>query len=348
MPLKLIPPGQRKGNPCWLIRGNHKGRRIERSTGTLSKRIAERKLSQLIAELESEDKLHEQTTFAEAALAYLKDGGDNRFMAPILQHFGSRTLLEDLTPQLINDTAHLLKPDVLPQTRKRCIITPIRAVIEHHKRGGMRKPNTDNARVRWLTPEEAESLIMAALDLSERHYRLIMALLGGGFRTSELVDLRVEHVYADTGEVWIADPKNNTPRYVFMEPGRSFPALLANIPQDGAAFRTQHGKPYQSLKAAHSGGQFKRLFDRARINAGLESDVTPHVLRHTWATWFYASTQSLTHLMSYGGWKSVQMAMRYTKLAPANLQERLAAHGWHFGTGGKAGEDGSRRYIRAV
>ncbi len=346
--LKLIPPGERKGNPFWLIRGNHKGKRIERSTGTLSKRDAQGQLNRLIAELEADEAIAEKTTFAEAALSYLKDGGDSRFMAPVLEHFGSRTIIDEITPAMMNEVAHILKPDVQPQTRKRCVITPIRAVLEHHRRGGMRKPQKDNARIRWLTPEEAESLILAARARSERHYRLVMTLLGGGFRTSELVDLRVEHIYPASGEVWIADPKNNTPRYVYMEPARALPALMEGMPSDGAAFRTQHGKPYMSLKAAHSGGQFKRIFDAARIDAGLENDVTPHVLRHTWATWFHACTNTLPHLMGYGGWKSAQMAMRYTKLAPADLPERLEAHGWCFGTGGKMGEMVKGVHLRAL
>lgn len=78
-------------------------------------------------------------------------------------------------------------------------------------------------------------------------------------------------------------------------------------------------------------------FNRAREAAGLGEDVTPHALRHTWATWFYAAHKDLPALMANGGWVSVTMAMRYTKLAPADLPAQLEAHGWRFETGSNAG-----------
>lgn len=59
-------------------------------------------------------------------------------------------------------------------------------------------------------------------------------------------------------------------------------------------------------------------------------DVTPHVLRHTWATWFYAQTRDFGTLTDQGGWSKADMANRYRKLAPDDLSERLLKHGWDF------------------
>lgn len=41
MPLKLIPPGARKGNPSYLARGTVAGVLFERSLGTAKKRECE-------------------------------------------------------------------------------------------------------------------------------------------------------------------------------------------------------------------------------------------------------------------------------------------------------------------
>ena len=40
MALRLLPPGTRKGNRHWLLRGSHDGRRIEISTGTAERAAA--------------------------------------------------------------------------------------------------------------------------------------------------------------------------------------------------------------------------------------------------------------------------------------------------------------------
>jgi integrase len=98
-------------------------------------------------------------------------------------------------------------------------------------------------------------------------------------------------------------------------------AALANLPhRDGCVFRRPDGLPYERPKrlddpSAH--GAIRRAFANARRRAGLKH-VTPHDLRHTWATWHYAANRDLTALMQLGGWKTVAMVMRY---AHANVGE---------------------------
>lgn len=332
MPLHLIAPGTRKANKNYIIRGTFGGRRIEQSTGTRNREIAARQLRDLEQKIDHENRHGPQVTFAQAALNYMDDLPENRrgsthYLAPILTHFGPDTLVEDITPQMIAAAARALYPNVKAATRHRNAVTPIRAVVNHHKRGGRMGGFTDTKRTRWLTPQEAETLIDAA---DPRTRRLILTLLGTGCRTSEIIDMQVENINAPTAQVWIADPKNGHPRWAQIEPSRALPALLEGLPRQGAAFRTPKGKPYvRSVK--NYGGQFAVSFNRARDLAGLDKSVTPHALRHTWATWFYAATgHNLPALMTSGGWLRPDMAMRYTKLAPADLAARLRQHGWGF------------------
>lgn len=343
MPLKLIPPGKRR-NANFLIRGTVAGRRVEQSLGTRDRKTAIRLLAEKQIALEDERRHGVRTTFAEAAVAYLNDGGEGRYLPEILRHFGADTLVDDISVQDMAAAAHAIKPRVTSQTRHRCVITPIRAVLEHHKRGGPRQKHADNARTRWLTPAEAEALILAA-DAPMR--RIILTLLGTGCRTGELVKLQVSDIKAPAAQIWIADPKNERPRWSAVERSRALPALLDGLPESGAAFRTRHGLAY-TIRPNNSGGQFAVAFNRARDGAGLGDDVTPHVLRHTWATWFYAVHKDLPALMAHGGWVSVSMSIRYTKLAPADLPETLKAHGWTFETGGFMGDAASDRRLYAV
>lgn len=325
MPLKLHPPGKR-GFTTYFARGTVAGRRVEESLGTRDRKTAIRKLAQRQIELEDTVGKPARTTFAAAAVAYLNNGGEGRYLPPVLNWFGPDTLVEDVTIQDIAAAAQALKPGVSSQTRHRCIVTPIRAVLEHYKRGGPRQKHNDNARTRWLTPVEAEAILSVA-EPSVR--RVMLTILGSGLRTGEVVKLQVADINAQTGQAWIADPKNEQPRWAGIERSRGLPALLEGLPEDGAAFRTQYGKAY-TIRRNGSGGQFAESFNRARVLAGLGEDVTPHVLRHTWATWFYAVNRNLPALMANGGWVSVSMAIRYTKLAPADLPAQLEKHGWNF------------------
>ena len=69
--------------------------------------------------------------------------------------------------------------------------------------------------------------------------------------------------------------------------------------------------------------------DKAAAAAGLEG-ITPHVLRHTWATWYYAATHDFGGLLDKGGWRQSDMANRYRKAAPKTLARDLLAAGWDF------------------
>ncbi len=345
MPLELKAPGTRKNNKFYLIRGVHEalGRRMEISTGTSNRSLATRRLIELIEKLDREAMYGPQTTFAEAAIKYMKDvPAGARFLKPILMHLGPDALCAEITPQVIDTMARALYPHVQPQTRRRQVVTPTNAVLNHDKRGGPREPHIDNARVRWLTPEEAENLIECAQivdrDADKRAIghgceRLVLSLLGTGCRTSELIRLQRDNIMMETRQAWISKSKNGDARWIPVEASRAFPALMSNCPEEGGMFRTPRGKEY--IIKDNRGGQFAGLFNKAREMAGLDSEgegaVTPHVLRHTWATWYYAATgHNLTWLMQHGGWRKADMAMRYTKLAPANLAKKLRAHGWTF------------------
>lgn len=325
MPLKLFPPGTR-GFTTYSARGTVAGRRVEESLGTRDRKSAIRRLAERQLELEDTVRLGPQTTFATAALAYLNDGGEGRYLPEILKHFGPNTLVDDVSVQDMAACAQALKPHVSSQTRHRCVITPIRAVLEHYRRGGPRQRHNDNPRTRWLSPVEADALIKAA---EPGVRRVILTILGTGMRTGEIVKLQAADINAQAAQLWVADPKNEQPRWAGIERARALPALLEGLPKDGAAFRTQHGEAFK-IRPNNSGGQFSVQFNRARKEAGLDKDVTPHVLRHTWATWFYAANRNLPALMSNGGWVSVSMAIRYTKLAPADLPAQLVKHGWDY------------------
>jgi integrase len=86
--------------------------------------------------------------------------------------------------------------------------------------------------------------------------------------------------------------------YVFMTRGRR---------KDG---------PWKQLKS------FKSAFDRACRRANL-SGVTPHSLRHTWASRLEMSGASQKTLMELGGWKEPKMVSRYSYTSKQHRMEAI-------------------------
>ncbi|MEM1149040.1 MAG: site-specific integrase [Pseudomonadota bacterium] len=311
----------------WQIDFYVQGRRIRRRLGIrdFALKSTARRQAQRIYEAEwqrDHAPKPEGTPFYIAADAYIRQGGEARFLPKLMVHFGKDALIEDIDEVEIVAAGAALYPNAAPETVRRQVRVPILAVIRFAK-GKRREKRQDNARTRWLTPEEAEKLLQCA----GRAGPMIAYLLGTGCRTGEMFALDVADLNPATRQAWIADPKNGEGRWVTVE-ARAW-QLMGDLPDVGAVFRTPKGLPYKQRQGG--GGQMAAAFNKARDLAGLGPDVTPHVMRHTWATWYYAATKDFGGLMDLGGWKKADMANRYRKLAPADLAARLAAHGWSFG-----------------
>lgn len=279
------------------------------------------------------------TPFYAAAKAYVDAGGEARFLPRLMTHFGPDTTCEEIGELEIVAAGMALYPGRAADTIRRQVRVPVLAV-KRWAAGIRRNPSTDKKRTRWLTPEEAERLLTASARLTlPRHERpepytlaKVAALLGSGMRTGELFAAEVQHWNANTRQLWIpaelvgAGKSHSSARHVRL-PARAID-LMGELPEVGRMFRTPYGAPIK-LRAG-GGGQMQTAFNKARDAAGLGPDVTPHVLRHTWATWFYAQTRDFGGLMDQGGWAKADMANRYRKLAPDDLAARLYAHGWDF------------------
>lgn len=339
---------------CWTVAFSIEGRRIRRRLGIRDKSlrtIARKKAEQLYRQ-EWEHHLNPvedpvikpgQNPFFLAAAAYIQDGGEARFLPRIMEYFGSDTEIAEVDEAAIDKAAHFLYPNAAPDTRRRQVRVPINAVLRH-SRGERRRPSTDKARLRWLTPEEAERLLKAAAELTlPRHplperetLRKIAFLLGSGCRTGECFAANVTDWNANSRQMWIAGDEVGAGKTALSKRWVTLPRkvvdLMGESPEEGRMFRTPYGK--EIVLRQNGGGQMATAFNKARDMAGLESEgpnkVTPHTLRHTWATWFYAQTKDYGELLDQGGWAKSDTAERYRKMAPADLGARLLAHGWDF------------------
>lgn len=314
------------------------GARVRRSLGVRDKgsKTLARKLAKKVYDTTLEDHVKgpvkRGTPFWEAAGSYVQGGGEARFLPPIIQHFGEGKDVEDITEMDIVSCGMALYPTHAPDTRRRQVRVPINAV-KNFAAGKAPKPSTDRKTVRWLTPEEFERL----LDAADAHLiPKIAFLIGSGCRTGEMIALDADDWRPETQQAWIAGEEDGAGKTVTSTrwvrlPSRSI-SLIGDIPAQGRVFLTPKGQPYKLRMKG--GGQIQAAFNKARDRAGLESDgprkVTPHVLRHSWATWFYAHTQDFGALMDLGGWSKSDMANRYRKIAPDDLGERLLKFGWDF------------------
>lgn len=294
----------------WYARGSYLGVAINRSLKTGDRKQAEILLAKIQKQIfDREGGRSAGPSFGEAALAYMKAGGERRFLAPLIKYFGE-TRCAAIDQAAVSRAAVALYPNAGPATRNRQVYTPASSVLRHIGLTlNLRRPKQPIGIVRWLTPEEATRLI----DACGNHLKpLVVFMLYTGARAGEALWLDWHEVKLAKADVHFIKTKNGHPRYVPLHPAAL--DALASLPhRDGAVFRRPDGRPYerpQSPSDTSAGSRIGTAFTGALKRAGIEN-FRVHDLRHTWATWHYAEHRDLIRLQRLGGWKTLSMVTRY-------------------------------------
>ena len=270
-------------------------------------------------------------SFGEAILSYLdakpRAAGDKRRLARILRTLGD-VQLGAINQTTIDRARRLvLAPEASPATIRRGIIVPIRAVLLHaHRRGWCDRPSFEipreaEGRTRYLLPDEADRLVAAA---APHIATLLLVLIGTGMRMAEALELDWRDVDLAGGRaiLWPDQTKARKRRNVALPP--RVVAALANLPhREGTVIRRNDGMPYADRRR-EGGGQIKTAWKATLRRAGLDPALTPHDLRHTWASWHYAANRDLLCLRTEGGWSSVTLCERYAHLLPAGQEGAIS------------------------
>jgi integrase len=175
-------------------------------------------------------------------------------------------------------------------------------------------------RIRFLEHDEEEKLVGAARD--PLRTMILVGIYAGLRLLSEALTLRWADVDLKRGllTVQAAYAKSGKTRTVPLN--RILRGALEKL-RDGAPENAEHvfsrrdGSPYRSIRTA---------FQTACRAAGLK-DVTPHVLRHTFASRLAMAGVDPRTIQELGGWSSLEMVERYTHLSPthkADAVERIA------------------------
>ncbi|MCS7091325.1 MAG: tyrosine recombinase [Verrucomicrobiota bacterium] len=143
-----------------------------------------------------------------------------------------------------------------------------------------------------------------------------------GLRLSELCQLRVEQLHLESGFLSVVG-KGNKERVVPV--GRKAIAALQAYLTRGRPKLVRKGSPgtlflTQRGTAFHPTTMWRRIKNRARI-AGLTRPVTPHMLRHSFATHLLQHGADLRVIQEMLGHASIQTTELYTHVEAARLRE---------------------------
>lgn len=323
---------KRPKSPYWIARGTINGIRVERSTGETSKPEARKKLEAIVQSLQAApvERDWRDIPFATAMVAYLDSGKDARFLDRLLEYF-QETRLGEIDNMAMVRASNALYPARAPATVRRHLYVPVSAIINFVKDDKLRAPKGGGSRTMFVMPSLADKIIHAATaQPSPWLPALITFLFGQGTRAGETfaIDGRNDISLAGRWAI-LRDTKNGRERRVTLQP-RVVAALsvLPNIGGRGPLFRRFDGKAFAEKNGR--GGQVRTAFSHAvEAGGGDPKIITPHVCRHSWATWFYSQTKDTLRLKEEGGWRSNEH-QRYVKLGTSEIGAEAFAKGWDF------------------
>jgi site-specific recombinase XerD len=189
---------------------------------------------------------------------------------------------------------------------------------------------------RALPPDVDSALMAAVAGLDDAAARAGITLLrGAGLRLGELLDLELDCLWDLPGHgTWLKVPlgKLNTERVVPLDDPTlaTLDAWMSIRGQQRALPHPRHGRPTEflfTLRGARIGAsRIRRGLNNAAAAAGLLGRdgqplrITPHQLRHTYATQLVNAGMSLQALMALLGHATPEMTLRYAHLASPTVR----------------------------
>lgn len=177
----------------------------------------------------------------------------------------------------------------------------------------------------YLEPEEVERLLSAAATSTPESIRdkaMFETIYASGLRVSELVNLDVYRVDLEMGCVTVMG-KGSKERVVPMgiPASRAIMDYLQNVrplilgrSRSDALFVTRRGK-------AMTRQAFWKIVKKTAIRAGITKDISPHTLRHSFATHLVQNDADLRWVQMMLGHADISTTEIYTHVARQRLKQ---------------------------
>lgn len=181
-------------------------------------------------------------------------------------------------------------------------------------------PRTDNRRVRFLTHEEADTLLAKLMKKSKQVHNMALMNLHTGARAGEIFSLTWGCVDLEAGTMLLKDTKNTESRAAFMTQGVK--DMLTGIKPEPAGRDDLVFPGKSGVKIVQISQTFSRVAADL-FNKGVDDPrqrVFFHSLRHTYASWLVTEGVDLYRVKELLGHKDLTMTQRYSHLAPDTLR----------------------------
>ncbi|MBI2653581.1 tyrosine-type recombinase/integrase [Candidatus Woesearchaeota archaeon] len=163
-----------------------------------------------------------------------------------------------------------------------------------------------------LNKDEVNKLFESTLNI--KHRLVLMFFYYSGIRANEIVNLKWEDIDFQRGTIHLKTAKGDKERIVFFhEKLKSFIEYF-NLKKDGYVFLSNFGKKYDKRTV-------QTIVKKAARKAAIGKKVTPHILRHSFATHLLEAGADIRHIQKLLGHSNLQTTQIYTHVANKDIKK---------------------------
>ena len=177
-----------------------------------------------------------------------------------------------------------------------------------HSLPEFRRQKERAGRIRFLDGSEEDRLFAAIRKRNEDAWRLSVFLVDTGCRLGEALGLIWNDIHEGRVSFWITKSGRS----------RTVPLTARALASTEVKFEGRRPKgPFTALSQA----QYRAIWNDAKTEVGLgdDSQVVPHILRHTCASRLVQGGIDIRRVQMWLGHQTLQMTMRYAHLATYDL-----------------------------
>lgn len=175
-----------------------------------------------------------------------------------------------------------------------------------------------------LTNREIE-LLLAQPSGSEpkdiRDRAMLQVMYATGIRVSELIGLDVEDVNLDQGMIRCAGGRKHRVLPIYEEAQKALRRYIQEVRSDMLANPGEHALFVNVGGARMSRQGFWKILKHYQDTAGIEKEITPHTLRHSFAVHLLENGADLGSLQELMGHSDISSTQMYTQMVDQKLKK---------------------------
>ncbi len=174
-----------------------------------------------------------------------------------------------------------------------------------------------------LTVEEQEALLNQPnprYPTGHRNKVMLKIMLDTGLRSAETINLKWRHIDLMSGKLIVREGKGAKDRTLWLGE-ENLEMLQAWRERQVEDVRGDCEHVFTTLKGDPLQGRYLRqMVDRLAKKAGIEKNISPHTLRHTFATDLYRETKNIRLVQKALGHADLSTTMIYTHIVDEELE----------------------------